>query len=101
MKRSTSIVANNKDGIAFESKKYAYSNNYMGKNPMTMTQWRRYQRSRKGATTSLEDKAIKPEGYRRMVELGRRPAKERLSLPQSKRIQTKMLNYIQSLWIQN
>jgi hypothetical protein len=42
VKRSTNIVDNNKNGTAFESKKYAYSNNYKGKNTMTMTQWRRY-----------------------------------------------------------
>jgi hypothetical protein len=42
VKRSTNIVDNNKNGTAFEAKKYAYSNNYKGKNTMTMTQWRRY-----------------------------------------------------------
>ena len=42
MKRSTNNVDNNKSGTTFESKKYAYNNNYKGKNPMTRTQWRRY-----------------------------------------------------------
>jgi len=42
MKRSTNNVDNNKNGTTFESKKYAYNNNYKGKNPMTRTQWRRY-----------------------------------------------------------
>jgi hypothetical protein len=81
VKRSTSNVDNNKNGTAFESKKYAYINNYKGKNPMTRTQWRRCQRSKKGITASLEDKTADPEGNQRMVESGRRPAKERLSLP--------------------
>jgi len=48
---------------------------------MTRTQWRRYQRPKKGISTSLEDETINPKGNRRMVKLGRRPAKERLSLP--------------------
>lgn len=54
MKRSNSTIDDNKNGIAFESKKYAYNNNYKGKNPMTRTQWRRYQRSKKGVAASLE-----------------------------------------------
>jgi len=37
VKKSTSTVANNIDGTAYESKKYAYNNNYKGKNPMTWT----------------------------------------------------------------
>ena len=80
-KISTRTVDNNKNGIAFESKKYAYINNYKGKNPMTRTQWRRYQRSKKGVVASLEDKTRNPNDGQRMVEPGRRPAKERLSLP--------------------
>jgi len=48
---------------------------------MTRTQWRRYQRSKKGIVTSLKDKTVDPEGNQRMVESGRRPAKERLYLP--------------------
>ncbi|PNX62396.1 hypothetical protein L195_g061126 [Trifolium pratense] len=32
---------------ALEAKKYSYRNNYMGKNPMTQTQWRRFQRQKK------------------------------------------------------
>lgn len=42
VKRSISVVDNNKNCTTFELKKYAYSNNYKGKNPMTRTQWRRY-----------------------------------------------------------
>ena len=51
MKRNTSTVANNKDGTTFESKKYAYNNNY--KDPMTRTQRRRRQKSRKDNTKNL------------------------------------------------
>jgi hypothetical protein len=46
-----------------------------GKNPMTRTQWRRYQRSKKGIVVSLEDKTVDLKGSQRG------PSKERLSLP--------------------
>jgi hypothetical protein len=62
VKRSTSNVDNNTNGTTFESKKYAYSNNYKGKNPMTRTRWRRYERSKKGIATSLEDENVNPKG---------------------------------------
>jgi len=75
------LLITKKNGIVFKSKKYAYNNNYKGKNSMTMTQWRRYQRSKKGISTSLEDETVDPKGNQRMVESGRRPAKERMSLP--------------------
>jgi len=81
VKRSTYVVDKNKNGTAFESKKYAYNNNYKGKNPMIRTQWRRCQRSKKDISTSLEDETFDPKGNQRMVESRRRPAKERLSLP--------------------
>ena len=48
---------------------------------MTRTQWKRYQRSKKGIVASLEDKIVDPEGHQILVESGRRTAKERLSLP--------------------
>jgi hypothetical protein len=51
-----------------------------GKNPMTRTQWRRYQRSKKGSTASTNDKAIGPKRKEKVVETVR-PIKERLSLP--------------------
>jgi hypothetical protein len=81
VKRNTSVVNNNKNGTVFESRKFAYCNNYKGKNPMTRAQWRRYQRSKKGISTSLEDETVDPKGDQRMVESKRRLAKERLSLP--------------------
>ena len=62
-----------------ESKKYTYCNNYKVKNPMTRTQWRRYQRSKKGITASADDKAVNPK--EKMVEIVRRPVKKMLSLP--------------------
>jgi len=62
MKRNTSVMDNSKNGTANESRKFAYSN-YKGKNPMTRTHWRRYQRFKKGISISLEHE------------------KERLSLP--------------------
>jgi hypothetical protein len=58
VKRNIDVVNDNKNGNAFESKKFAYRNNYKGKNPMTRTQWRKYQRSKKGISTSLEDEIV-------------------------------------------
>ncbi|KEH17011.1 hypothetical protein MTR_0054s0260 [Medicago truncatula] len=43
---------------SFESKKFAYSNNYKGKNHMTRTQWRRYRRSKKGDPINLENQTL-------------------------------------------
>ncbi|CAJ2646962.1 unnamed protein product [Trifolium pratense] len=62
-----------------DSKKYAYRNNYMGKNPMTRTQWRRHQRQQK---LSLQE-TQKTENHKgkQVVEATRRPLKERLSQP--------------------
>jgi hypothetical protein len=80
VKGSTSIT-DNKNGTTFESKKYAYNNNYKGKNPMTRTQWRRYHRSKKGVAANLEDKFIDPNDSQRMVESGRRPAEESCLFP--------------------
>jgi len=62
-----------------ESRKYSYRNNYKGKNPMTRTQWRRYQRSKKGIAAKANGKAVDPK--EKLVEMVRRPVKERLSLP--------------------
>ncbi|PNX91295.1 hypothetical protein L195_g047425 [Trifolium pratense] len=53
---STNLVRNsvdrgssskNQSNQSVDSRKYAYKNNYMGKNPMTRTQWRRHQRQQK------------------------------------------------------
>ena len=57
VKVSTSTI-DNKNGTVFESKKYAYNNNYKGKNPMTRTHWKRYQRSKKGIAASFEDQTL-------------------------------------------
>jgi len=62
-----------------ESKKYTYRNNYKGINLMTRSQWRRYQRSKKGVVARADDKAVGPK--EKLVETVRRPVKERLSLP--------------------
>jgi len=62
-----------------ESKKYAYCNNYNGKNPMTRSQWRRYQRSKKGINANADEKVVKPK--EKLGESVRRPVKERLYLP--------------------
>ena len=44
-----------------ESKKYTYNNNYKGKNLITRTQWRRYQRYKK---VVADDNTIDPKGSR-------------------------------------
>jgi len=80
VKGNTNTI-DNKNGIAYESKMYACSNNYKGKNPMIRTQWTRYQRSKKGIAASLEDKTVDPNDNQRMVEPRRRPVKERLYFP--------------------
>jgi len=64
-----------------ESNKYAYRNNYKGKNSMTRTQYRRYQRSKKGIAANADDKAVDPRGKEKLVEAVRRLVKEMFSLP--------------------
>jgi hypothetical protein len=64
------------------SNKYAYNNNYKGKNPVTKTQWRRYQRQKKASAlknvTNVEKREEKQETVFEMVE---RPATERIFPP--------------------
>ncbi|KEH38130.1 hypothetical protein MTR_2g461810 [Medicago truncatula] len=79
--RNTSVVDNNKNGVPFESRKFVYSNSCKGKNHMTRNQWRRYRRSKKDISTSLEDETVDPNGDQRTVVSKRRPTKERLYLP--------------------
>ncbi|WJX18504.1 hypothetical protein P8452_08296 [Trifolium repens] len=57
--------------------KFAYRNNFKGKNPMTRTQWRRFQRKKKMATQNVN--AGGNATVVQKVEMARRPAKERLS----------------------
>ncbi|WJX84315.1 hypothetical protein P8452_66904 [Trifolium repens] len=57
--------------------KFSYRNNYKGKNPMTRTQWRRFQRKKKMATQNVN--AGGNATVVQKVEMARRPAKERLS----------------------
>ncbi|XP_045822090.1 uncharacterized protein LOC123914975 [Trifolium pratense] len=66
-----------------DSKKYSYRNNYKGKNPMTRTQWRRHQRQQR---LSLQE-AQKTEDNKgkQVVEVTRRPLKERLTQPEDVR----------------
>lgn len=64
-----------------ESNKYAYHSNYNGQYPMTRSQWRRYQRSKKGIAARSDNKAVDPKGKEKLVELVRRPVNERLCLP--------------------
>ncbi|MCH81201.1 hypothetical protein A2U01_0001985 [Trifolium medium] len=74
-----------------ETNKYGYRNNYKGKNPMTRTQWRRYQRKKKltaqgaqagGSLVKVGGNPIKAGGnsvVESKKELARRPLKERLA----------------------
>jgi hypothetical protein len=62
---------------ATEANKYGYRNNYKGKNPMTHTQWRRFQCKKKLA--SQQTKAGGNTSKMEKVELVKRPVKERLA----------------------
>jgi hypothetical protein len=46
---------------------------------MNRTQWKRYQKSKKGIAAKANNKAVDPK--EKLVETVRRPVKERLSLP--------------------
>ena len=61
VKRNTNVVDNNKNGTAFKSKKFSYHTNYKGKNSMTRTQWRRYQKPKRGIATNLENQVLDTE----------------------------------------
>ncbi|MCI30183.1 hypothetical protein A2U01_0051392, partial [Trifolium medium] len=65
---------------SYESNKYSYKNNYMGKNPMTRTQRRRFQREKKLAQQNVQNNA-KGKYKKQFVEVAKRPAKERLLPP--------------------
>ncbi|MCI12940.1 hypothetical protein A2U01_0034050, partial [Trifolium medium] len=71
--------SNSKSNQSIDSKKYAYKNNYMGKNPMTRTQWRRHQRQKKLALQNVQN-AEENKG-KQIIEVAKRPIKERLSQP--------------------
>ncbi|CAJ2679325.1 unnamed protein product [Trifolium pratense] len=64
-----------------EVNKYSYRNNYKGKNPMTRTQWRRFQRKQKLTAKEAEagGKAVATQKAEK-VEMAKRPVKERLSI---------------------
>ncbi|CAJ2672093.1 unnamed protein product [Trifolium pratense] len=66
---------------ATEVNKYSYRNNYKGKNPMTRTQWRRFQRKQKLTAKEAEagGKAVATQKAEK-VEMAKRPIKERLSI---------------------
>ena len=61
LKRSTNVVANNKDGTAFELKMYAYNDNYKGKNPMTRIQKGRRRKSGRNNTKNFDNWAPNEE----------------------------------------
>ncbi|PNX60278.1 hypothetical protein L195_g060107, partial [Trifolium pratense] len=63
---------------ATEANKYSYRNNYKGKNPMTRTQWRRFQRKKKLAGNDNE--AGGKTVVTQKAEMAKRPMKERLSI---------------------
>jgi hypothetical protein len=61
------------------SKQYAYNNNYMGRNPMTKTQWRRYQRQKKAGVLKDITNIGKDTGKQvEVYEMVKRPATERI-----------------------
>jgi hypothetical protein len=62
-----------------EAKKYSYKNNYKGKNPMTRTQWRRYQRQKKLAIQSPNAGGnIKVD---QKIKLAKKPTNEKVYVP--------------------
>ncbi|CAJ2657404.1 unnamed protein product [Trifolium pratense] len=66
---------------ATEVNKYSYRNNYKGKNPMTRTQWRRFQRKQKLTAKDAEARGkVVATQKAEKVEMTKRPAKERLSI---------------------
>ncbi|MCI17234.1 hypothetical protein A2U01_0038381, partial [Trifolium medium] len=77
MEKGSSSNANPKN--SYETKKYSYRNNYMGKNPMTRTQWRRFQRQKKLANQNAQTGG--KANVIQTIEVARRPAKERISPP--------------------
>jgi len=84
-----------------ESTKYAYCNNYKGKNPMTRTQWRRYQRSKNGIAANTDVKAVDPKVKEDLVEIVKRLIKEKLSLPPIEENTVGVIKWIHTSWIQN
>jgi hypothetical protein len=65
--------------VSGEAKKYAYKNNYMGKNPMTRTQWRRHQRQKRLEAQNVPK--IDNSKGKQIVEMVKRPLKDRISFP--------------------
>ena len=64
--------------------KYAYKNNYKGKNPMTRTQWRRFQRQKKEGVLKDVTNGDKSKGKQPIVfEMVKKPATERIFPPLS------------------
>ena len=76
-KRSSSFQFN---GVGITSKKYRVPPTYKRKNPMTNTQWRRFQRNKKDAREATL-KVAPSKGKRIQNEVHCRPAKERLLMP--------------------
>jgi hypothetical protein len=71
--------SNTGSGNSGDPKKFAYKSNYMGKNPMTRTQWRRYQRQKKLASQVVQN-APNNKG-KQIAETSKRPIKERVNYP--------------------
>ncbi|MCH79898.1 hypothetical protein A2U01_0000659 [Trifolium medium] len=77
MEKGSSSNTNSKN--VSEAKKYSYKNNYKGKNPMTRTQWRRFQSQKKLASQNVQ--AGGNANAVKKTEVARRPIKERISPP--------------------
>jgi hypothetical protein len=70
-KGSTTNKASQEARTAPNANRFAYRNNYKGKNPMTRTQWRRFQRKKRLAKPKMDVVVQK-------VEFSKRQVKERL-----------------------
>jgi len=78
------VTSTNAQKEMSDSKKFAYNNNYKGKNLMTKNQWRRFQRQKK--TNVLKDITNTEKGKEKRVaafEVIRKPATEKIFSPLS------------------
>jgi len=76
------VTSTNTQKETSDLKKFSYSNNYKGRNPMTKTHWRRFQRQKKDDV--LKDINNTEKGKEKQVaafEVTRNPATERIFPP--------------------
>jgi hypothetical protein len=76
------VTSTNAQKETSNPKKFAYNNNYTGKNPMTKTQWRRFQHQKKDdALMDITNIEKQKEKQVTLFEMVRKPATERIFPP--------------------